>query len=534
MSRFAVLIFVFTTFSSLTGSWAAESSAQHTFKNIEILKSSLGFTKYYNLPNQSKALKIAVLDKGFSGLEKELSSLPPQTQYIVGPVTPPADFNSEHGLRMAQIMTALLTDSLKATERLPELYLYNVFGFTNFKFAIDDLIAKKVDIVLYSEVWEYGGNFDGSGFINEQVNRATSQGILWVNAAGNFDLTTYNTNIKTIEDNWVALPNQNNSLTLKCLAKESCQIKAVLSWNDFKNDVNLGTAKDLDFALTDDLLNIVQTSSLIQSTDPNENRPGYSKYPREIIIAKLKPGTYFLRVKNRSLNFTDKDLLRITVDGDFVEMPSHTVGESLLNPADNPSVITVGAWDSNRSSVSFKTNKPDLFTTSSIIFEDGREYRGSSNSAAIVAAALALQKQQNPNHTKEQLLTKITRLFSWDHGFLSLNQLAFTYTGYGCFVEADPNFNLPDYVKAGLSAGGVLVQTTQAYRIMLPFDPLELAPHLRRNFINDMVVMTQDGGIQVYPRYGYVPPGSVELFQRPIEAGLCHAPSTRNGRRLAL
>lgn len=527
-----VFILLFFSFLNLcfTNAWANSVP----FKNIETLKHTLGFSKYYASP-VSRSLKIAVLDKGFTGLDKEIGpTLPTNTQYIPGPIAPPSEFSSEHGLRMAQIMISLLTNSLQSVERTPELYLYNVYGFTNFKSAIDDLIEKNVDIVLYSEVWEYGGNFDGSGFINEQVTRATNSGILWVNAAGNFDLTTYNSNIKTISDNWVSLPNQNNSLQLRCTSKEACNIKVVLSWNDFKNDVNLGTDKDLDLALTDDMLNIVQTSSLVQSNDPNENRPGYSKYPREIIIAKINPGTYYLRVKNRSNNFSDTDQMRITVDGEFIEMPSHSYGESILNPADNPSVITVGAWDSNRSGVSLRNHKPDLFTTSSIIFENDMEFRGSSNSASIVAAALALQKQQHPELNKEQLLSLITNYYNWDAGFLSLNQLAFTFTGPGCFQEADPRISLPENVRSALSAGGVLVQTTQAYRVMLPFDPIELAPHLRRNFINDMIVMTPNDGIQIYPRYGYIPPGSVELFQRPIEAGLCTPPVMKQGKRLAL
>src|SRR5690606_25780032 len=167
--------------------------------------------------------------------------------------------------------------------------------------------------------------------------------------------------------------------------------------------------KDLDIALTDDFLNIIQSSSLKQSADPKENRPGYSKYPREIIAAEIKTGSYLLRVKNRSSNFSKKDRLRITVDGDGITMPSYSPGESLLNPADNASVITVGASDSDRSSISLSLGKPDLLAPSSIRLTSGEEYRGSSNSAAIVAAGLALLKSEDTTLTRKELLQRTSR-----------------------------------------------------------------------------------------------------------------------------
>jgi hypothetical protein len=271
-------------------------------------------------------------------------------------------------------------------------------------------------------------------------------------------------------------------------------------------------------------LNIIEVGGLKQSADPNETRSGYSKYPREIVEAELKPGAYFLRVKNQSKNFGPRDRLRIVAEGDNLTLPSHSNGESLLNPADNPTVITVGANDSDRSSLSMSRGKPDIFAPSSIVLNNGDEYRGTSNSAAIVAAGVGILKSREPALDKEQILARVRvtaapTTSDWGQRGLTLQLLGFAPTGPGCFLPG--SFSpLPAYVQQILDRGGVLVQTTAALRIMTPYDPLLLAPHLYRSLLNDMVVATPRG-MEVYRRGPNVPADAVEIFQRPQEAGLC-------------
>ncbi|MNJ92808.1 Subtilase family protein [compost metagenome] len=522
------LLFVLT----LSGSLAFAGP----FKNIDSIKKSLNFNSYYSQKNPSRPLKIAVLDKGFYGYEKQIGkTLPANTRYVAGPVTNPDGIRVEHGLKMAQILTSLMTNDLQAKQWMPELTLYNAFGYSNFKAAIDDVIANKVDLVLYSEVWEYGGNNDGQGFINAQVTRAARAGVLWVNAVGNFGRTTYNTRVRTGDDNWVALPDRNNALAIRCQPTQGkkCQVKIVLSWDDFKNDVEAGTKKDLDLALTDDLLNVIQSSALTQSSDRKESRPGYSKYPREIIAAELSPGLFYIRVKDRSNNLSDEDSLRITADGDGVSMPSNTPQETALNPADNPLVIAVGANDSDRSSSSLRMKKPDLMAPSSIVLQNDDEFRGSSNSAAIVAAGLALLKSAKPDMTREEMLRAVRVSYDWHIPGLSLTLLKFAPTGDRCFLEAKLN-PTPDYVKNVLGKGGVPVQTTAGIRIMVPFDPIRIAPYLSRALANDMVVVTPQGRYDVYSRTATIPSGAVEIFQRPLESGLCAIPSLQRGKSFRL
>lgn len=485
-----------------------------------------------SLPPRTQTLRIAILDKAFHGIEKEIGrTLPRHTRYSPGPLEAPSDFKSNHGVRMAQIVSGLITENMRHPDRL-SLFLYNTFGFTNFKAAIDDLIRKRVDVVLYSEVWELGGNIDGRGFINREISKATRNGILWVNAAGNFGLTTFNSPIRTSHEDWVHLPDDHGALRVICKSSK-CKIKIVLSWNDFKEDSEEGTGKDLDFALVDRSLKVVQVGALKQSRDRREERPGHSKYPREAIQATIRGGSYFVRVKNMSRNFSAYDRLRITVDTNEgeVAVPSAQPMESLLVPADHPDVLTVGAIDSNRSGTSVSLRKPEIMAASSVRMNSGDEFRGTSNSAALTAAFAGWMKLAGMRLSKEAILRRSTP-YSWNHGGLHLQMLRFGPRDGNCFGEGDWS-EAPPHVHRILLRGGRLVATTAGWRVMIPYDPILLEPGLRRIAMDDLVLSTPEG-LRVYPRRSSVPPRSVEIFQRPMEIGLCQTPQPAMGLFLGL
>lgn len=494
------------------------SQAASVFKNLSSLRQIYNFDKISKEPVQKK-IKIAVLDKGFWGYEQEIGkSLPVQTTYSIGPVRPPENIKVEHGLRMAQIVTELV-----GSDAIAELQLHNVFGFSNFKTAIQSVIKSNVDLVLYSEVWEFGNNYDGAGFINAEIKKALDAGVTWVNASGNFGKTAFNSNILVGEEDWLILPDQNKSLKILCQenSENKCYLRVVLSWSDFKDEEDIGTNKDLDLALTDDMLGIIQTSRLKQTTN-QEIRPGESKYPREVITAEVKPGTYYIRIKQVSKNFTNEDRLRVLVDGEFLLVPSADLNESLQNPADLEGVITVGAMDSERSSVSVDRQKPEYLLLSSIQLADGKEFKGSSNSAAILASALTLKLSRHQNLHPKDALAQITHPIYWNDRGLSLRQLQFLPKENNCFREIYLN-NLPQHIQLLMARGAKLVETTQGLRLISSYDPLQLAPSLFRQRADDLVLITPQGLITQY-RYAPTQSDQVEVFQLPQESGLCYLP----------
>jgi hypothetical protein len=132
-------------------------------------------------------VRIAVLDNSFFGYQTEVGKrLPASTQYFPG-VTSDADRfedKSMHGLFMAILIHQIVLKS--GCQANYQLSLFNSNGLTKFTDAVNSVIRDGHDIVLYSQVWEYGGNGDSRGFINAIVNKALDAGILWINAAGNF------------------------------------------------------------------------------------------------------------------------------------------------------------------------------------------------------------------------------------------------------------------------------------------------------------------------------------------------------------
>ncbi len=457
--------FLVTAFFLTIGSAQFAPAAQIEASSLDRLARELGMR---NMAGQTLSpVKIAILDNGFKNAATSLGTL------HTGPIAVNANLEEEHGTKMAEIVQGLL----KRAGVSADVHLYQAFGYSNFEAAVkaitDEKIGEKFDVVLYSQVWEYGGNGDGKGFINAVVNRALDQGILWINAAGNFAAGTLRAAVAKGADDWVKLPGVNDSAVIRCEPKtgDTCHARLVLSWNSFADDVKAGTDKDLDLVLTDDTLRIVQTAGLAQKLVVAPTDTGASLYPREIIEAKLKPGTYFARVKVRSSNFdANRDELRLTVSGDFVTLQTSSLGESLLAPADNPRVITVGASDSELSSSSRSMKKPDILASSLIKTSDGLQYKGSSNAAAAIAARATLERALDKNLTRDQLL-KVLQRASLAH------PASYGPTGPGCY-QLDVLRSAAPHLRQMALEGGVIVQTTDGQKMFLDEDPFTRAHRL--------------------------------------------------------
>jgi hypothetical protein len=525
--RYALLALVLALSFLPVTSRAAERGAR--FQNLDQMIEALNLRRYFNQTQRpTRPVRVAIFDNGFKDAEKEIGrSLPRNTVIVPGPVALQGE-EEVHGFYMARILWSLLSlDGTDERYRPAEFRLYRTFGYSNFKAAIDDAIARKIDVILYSQTWDYGGNFDGRGFINQLVDKALDAGILWINSSGNTGTTTYNGAIEDGRDGWLKLPGRNDSVEIRCpktpLGK--CPLRAVLSWNDFKDDIALGSDKDLDFVLTDDALNIVQASSLRQvKTAEEANAPGTSQYPREIITAELKPGVYFLRVKKKSENFTARDALRISVQGDSLQMRNADRSETVLPPADNPRVIAVGASDTERASMSRRLRKPELKADSLVILSKQEQFKGTSNTAAMVAAGAAILKSIRPSLTREDFLAAVGQGANAGATVgrgLPLEVLGFAPTGRGCFKPLRED-GAPDHVLYALSLGGRLVDTNAGAKVFYPFDPVSVVANVYRRQPNDLIVMTSEGP-GVYHRSGLrqMPEGMIELVELPRGQRLC-------------
>lgn len=368
--------------------------------------------------NFVRKIKVAILDNGFNGYESVLGkSLPADTKYHPGKASdadkiPDPSF---HGLFMAQIVTALIKESGAKAEF--ELHLFNAFGYTKFADAVETVAREPFDVVLYSQVWEYGGNGDGKGFINALVDKAVAAGVIWINATGNFGHLTRLAPVeskKSGDDEFVVFRNSkgkaSDSVTVHCQmpAKETCNLRLVLSWNDFKDDPETGTDKDLDVILLDGKNNQIAIGDRNQRLKSDPSDPKSSIIPRELVEQAIPSGSYKIRVKNKSKNFDPaKDQLRITVSGRAIELAGATTGETLLPPADNAGVITFGAADDFQTNVSKKMGRPDVYVKSLVKLKDGSDPFSTSNAAAMGAALAVLHIGTGVEKDRDVLTEKL-------------------------------------------------------------------------------------------------------------------------------
>jgi hypothetical protein len=371
----------------------ADNSQDSTLVNLgQILKG-------VNLPSDRKGkgqgIRIAILDQGFSGLENSLGKrLPPHIKVEDESATNVLA-ESTHGTKLAELVYAVATGSINYDEDIqgPEIFLFNANGFPNLVTAIDGAIKKNVDIILYAQVWEFGGNRDGKGFINAEVNRAIDAGILWVNASGNYGKSAYTAKVELNKrKDGLVLPFQEKYLRLS-VPRDGTQVKISLAWNDFKEDIKYRTAQDLNLYLEDETGTVIKSMEQIQDGLTHEKSDGYSAHAREVFTIILNAGVYHLRVGAKSDNFTDESKFWISADGANVAFLDVKHSDSLFIPNDNPRVLAVGASDVDYSSYRADENgkilKPQVKTVSRVNFDSGESYSGTSAASAIAVGQLA-------------------------------------------------------------------------------------------------------------------------------------------------
>lgn len=106
------------------------SSAAVTISNFAEIRRGLGIESLTRRVQDGRTVRVAILDKAFTKVRAEFGrTLPAGTRYIPGKIPAPAELTSDHGVRMAQMVTALVTEDLRYPKRL-DLRLYNAFGFT--------------------------------------------------------------------------------------------------------------------------------------------------------------------------------------------------------------------------------------------------------------------------------------------------------------------------------------------------------------------------------------------------------------------
>lgn len=444
-----VLIFVVIAMVAITG--GAVSLPEY---HEDMLK-SYGIADYLDRAIVKKNLpgiKIAILERGFAGAEEE-GSLPPGSiivnrydeeminQYDLNPgyEAPPA--NEAHGRRVAQLVWAMTGMSYDVT---PQIYLLNANGLTNFRRAVRYAIQERVDIIVYAQNWEYGGNYDGEGFVNATVYEAIEAGITWINAAGNYGKAVYNDSIQTTEEGNLFFSkvnrSQNKDKLFFTVKSDEKDVRVLCVWNDFSNDRDYQAVKDLDLYIYeydgDKLGDVVGQSTYAQTTvdssvsEKLSQRQSSQLAREEVFLSTLRKGKrYAVVIRDVSKNFSkSKDKIRVIVHANegVLTFDDHTEGGEIMIPADNRDVISVGDLSESSSSgptVDFR-RKPEVILPPWIregqtnvysdipyaVFSDDVVVAGTSADAAIFGGMVAVYKANKPGITRTELLMIAGRL----------------------------------------------------------------------------------------------------------------------------
>jgi hypothetical protein len=403
--------------------------------NAAEVRKRLGLVPEYEDVPGIESLKVAVLDYGFEGVGRR--PYLPDDAVVVEHYDP--DFvrrfrlgdpeyrkgfepGNRHGRTMAQIVWAV-TGSHPGG---PKFYLLNANGPTMLRRAVRYAIEQKVDVILFSGAFEGGGNGDGRGPVNRAVADALAAGILWVNAAGNYGHRVYNGPVRLDRDGFLRFRDGADGTALRFRNRlDENTVTVTLTWNDYREQEDAGTDKDLDLYVEDPTGRRLGASEKTQVAGDREAGPNESRNPRERVVVTDLPANldmnYRIRVHARTNNFTWDDRIRVLVTAsrdayvdpatgrpdEGVTFFDATGKEELYPPADNPLVLTVGDTDPG-SAVGPTADhrlKPDvLLEDSRAFFSDGEVTAGSSNAAAYLAGVVAVLKAAEPGLQPRHLL----------------------------------------------------------------------------------------------------------------------------------
>ncbi len=356
-----------------------------TGEGVDLIKAddwhAAGFT--------GSGVKVAILDLGFQGYAGLLGTELPGS-VVTHSCRADEDITGEgekHGTGVAEVVHEVAPDA--------ELYLVNFDTDVEFAECVDWIVAQGVDVINHSVGWFGGGPGDGTGSISDTAASAVSAGVFWANAAGNQAQRHWSGPWQDGDgDDQLDFSGSDEGNDISVWSGQT--VVAILKWDDpfggSCNDYNLylkwagGTAA---------------SSTNLQSC---------SQDPVEIIVYDASiSDTYWLSVESASADgmasfhlYTFRHALQYQV-----------AAGSLVEPADNPSVLAVGAvrWNSPDTIEYFSSQgptddsriKPDLVGPDGVGNSTYGSFSGTSASSPHAAGAAALVLQAEPGWTPAEV-----------------------------------------------------------------------------------------------------------------------------------
>lgn len=391
-----------------------------------------GASLYHSEGYAGAGVKVAVIDKGFAGLSSAISEgeLPNTVVKIdcTGANCIPTTFSSEtsyHGTAVAEIVHDMAPESA--------LYLIKIFDVLDLRDAKNYAIANGIRIINHSLVFTNTNFYGGKCYYSNSVcsaNDAHSEGILWVNAIGNYANKHYGATFSDLygygfhhvsEDDW----------TINIEANAGDIIDIDLTWEAWPT-----TDQDYDLFLYDSNMNLVASSVTPQT--------GTQPPIEDIYYSVPASGTYHVAI----YKYRATEDHRLEVFSINHQIDPAVASNSLVSPADASSVLAVGAigysnWVtgpqesfSSQGPRSDGLPKPELSAPDNVSTYIYGSFPGTSAACPHVAGAAALILSQNPNFSISQLWNALTSS-AVDMGSNGMDNIY----GYG-------RLNLPDLLNS--------------------------------------------------------------------------------------
>ncbi|MFC2173036.1 S8 family serine peptidase [Acidobacteriota bacterium] len=337
-------------------------------------------------------VEVGIIDLGFQGYQNLVGTELPQN-------TSARSFRADGDIGAGEIHGVGVAEIVHDMAPFAAQHLVNFSTEVELGQAVTYLINENVSVISHSIGWFNAGPGDGTGPIADIAHRATSRGILWVNAAGN-QADQHWEDMFTSADGDPFLDFAPNDETNAFRAFTGEDIFVLMNWDDWPASGN-----DYDLQLyfqTGSTLELVAESSSVQN--------GVQEPTEGIVYRATHGGIYHIAVfKNPGARPLRVEIFLLASDSLQYQTPQG----SLVSPADSPEVIAVGAafW-SSRQIQSFSSQgptsdrrvKPDITGYDGVANRTYGQFYGTSASTPHVAGALALMESKiGAAYTMEQI-----------------------------------------------------------------------------------------------------------------------------------
>jgi PKD repeat protein len=349
---------------------------------------AIGAGAFHSAGLTGTGARVAVIDLGFYGLAQAQSRGDlPATLTQVDLTGTGLTSGISHGTAVAEIIYEVAPSA--------ELYLIKIGDDVDLDQAVTYCLANGIDIINHSLGWYNTNNYDGMGTIGDIARRATSGGILWVNAAGNEAQSHWQSGFADANsDGWHDTP-------VTFYATSGSSIMIYLTWNEWPQ-----SSSDYDLYLYDPLGGLVASSTKYQT--------GTEEPTESIQTTASQTGTYSIRVHgagSRTLNLYNL----------YQGVSPAVASSSILAPADVAEVVAVGAINyanyasgpqepySSQGPTTDGRTKPDLVCPDNVSTGTApyTSFAGTSGAAPHAAGAAALLLSAQPSLSGSALRSQL-------------------------------------------------------------------------------------------------------------------------------